>query len=557
MSVSNAKRVKELLVSFSLLVFSLVILLSTSVLATTITLSTTPSLEDVSTDSFGQDYVVQGDTFTVKITVTNPSDSSSSASNVVATINLPSGLTTTDSLTKTVSSSLSPGSSAYTTWSVRGETSGNYQGQITITTKGDNTAESSDTTGLLVKAPASIIGGVYCTVNDEILANHATTVTARIENMGDLPAYNINVSLSSNVSVSGADTTKTITSLDGGSTSEQSWSITTSSTGPISFTCSASSSNAGSDSYTVTATVVSALSTGQPCTANSQCASECCYNYYCSESSNCNNNQNQTPSSTSEASSPATTTGNLTPVKITKIWETLEKGTTQLFLVSSELSVVRLSMNIKKQMSNARVVVEKLLSKPESTSSINASVYQFFSVTHNIPDDVLGSVTIYFKVSRDWFENNNIKPENIVLFRYYNDYWTELPTYQDGFDSEFYYYKASSSGFSYFAIVGKKSGEENVVEQPPSTEEAENVSGTPEKEQTKQQGKKSEEESGKEKKSSRMWLILPLILMVLVIMFFIYKFYKARPSAVIVENKNQQIEQTQQTENIEGRYGNM
>ncbi len=266
----------------------LVPILATPSGAVTIQLTTTPDIDGASQDASGNYYVTEGDSFTVELNVLNPSSSSESATSVESTLSLPSGLSTMDSLTKTVSASLSPGSSADVSWTVSGDVAGNYLGQIELTTQGTNTAQNEDTTGVLVKSPATIVGGVSCSATDSKVIESDFSVTVTVQNLGDLEATGISMDLSSDPSDISISNPQTISSIDGGESGEKTYSsLSTTQTTTYTFTAIVTSDNAGSDTTQCTTETVTSIPNGYVCTSSSHCSSGCCYGSICSLYSYC------------------------------------------------------------------------------------------------------------------------------------------------------------------------------------------------------------------------------------------------------------------------------
>ena len=274
----------------ALLITTLVVSLSAAGLssAVTIQLTTTAAISGASQDASGNYYVTEGGSFDVELNVLNPASSSESATNVESTLSLPTGLSTTDSLTKTVAASLSPGDDADVSWTVTGDIAGNYLGQIEITTQGTNTAQNEDSTGVLVKSPATIVGGVSCSASDSKVIKSDFDVTVTVQNLGDLEATGISINLSSNPSDITISNPQAISSIDGGESGEKTYSsLSSTQTTSYTFTATITSDNAGSDTTECTTETVNSLPNGYVCTAHSNCASGCCSGSLCKASAVC------------------------------------------------------------------------------------------------------------------------------------------------------------------------------------------------------------------------------------------------------------------------------
>jgi len=81
-----------------------------------------------------------------------------------------------------------------------------------------------------------------------------------------------------------------------------------------------------------------------------------------------------------------------------------------------------------------------------------------------ILDDDIQSLTISFKVSLDWFDNNDIDKDKVTLLRYHNDEWQTLTTTMTSEDDSFAYFEATTTGMSTFAIAGEQVEEDEPSE---------------------------------------------------------------------------------------------
>jgi PGF-pre-PGF domain-containing protein len=140
--------------------------------------------------------------------------------------------------------------------------------------------------------------------------------------------------------------------------------------------------------------------------------------------------------------------------------------------------------------------MEVLFDQPGSiTTDPPAGVlYKYFNVFFgNLgwSEGKLSSSVINFQVPASWFEENNIDPATVTLYRHHDDEWQSLETTMTGQVGEYYQYSAPTPGFSTFMIlgqVGESSGGElvatpdsNTVVKSTATPEATSTStkGTP------------------------------------------------------------------------------
>jgi PGF-pre-PGF domain-containing protein len=96
---------------------------------------------------------------------------------------------------------------------------------------------------------------------------------------------------------------------------------------------------------------------------------------------------------------------------------------------------------------------------PDPISSTDGKVQRYLEITAtNLPDSIIRRVTITFKVSKTWVDNNGIDPNGMYMFRYSGGAWDRLSTSLLSEDDRWYYYRSTSPGFSIFAIGGYKMG---------------------------------------------------------------------------------------------------
>jgi PGF-pre-PGF domain-containing protein len=86
------------------------------------------------------------------------------------------------------------------------------------------------------------------------------------------------------------------------------------------------------------------------------------------------------------------------------------------------------------------------------------------SITVNwISPDAIDHADIGFSVSKSWIDEHHIDPETVVMMRYTDNQWVELPTQLVQTSGTVYEYSSTTPGFSYFAITSRASANVNTT----------------------------------------------------------------------------------------------
>jgi PGF-pre-PGF domain-containing protein len=83
----------------------------------------------------------------------------------------------------------------------------------------------------------------------------------------------------------------------------------------------------------------------------------------------------------------------------------------------------------------------------------------YLDITINwIREEVVREADIMFSVDDGWLKEQGIAPTDLVMTRYHDNTWSELPTRMEQYTNGRYYYSATTSGFPYFAVTRKGTG---------------------------------------------------------------------------------------------------
>jgi len=136
--------------------------------------------------------------------------------------------------------------------------------------------------------------------------------------------------------------------------------------------------------------------------------------------------------------------------------------------------VVYVSFDAKKTASKTTAIAEQLKGKSTLVSVLNSTeIYKYFNVwvgtggfatSKNIENPV-----VCFKVEKSWIQDKKIDQNSVVLYRYSDKKWSQLPTKLLKEDTKYLYFTAQTPEFSFFAITGKAVEKQKVAETKSST----------------------------------------------------------------------------------------
>ncbi|MBW6470359.1 MAG: PGF-pre-PGF domain-containing protein, partial [Methanosarcinaceae archaeon] len=126
--------------------------------------------------------------------------------------------------------------------------------------------------------------------------------------------------------------------------------------------------------------------------------------------------------------------------------------------------VTGIEITVKNAVSNVRITVENLLTRPSSIPDVldqifsagsNLKTFKYLSISVNIDDSNIDNAKITFKVDKSWLTENKVDKSSVKLARYH-DGWDSLSTDISSEDGNYVYYVATTPGFSTFAIIGEE-----------------------------------------------------------------------------------------------------
>ncbi len=149
-------------------------------------------------------------------------------------------------------------------------------------------------------------------------------------------------------------------------------------------------------------------------------------------------------------------------IKVSHLWSAIKPDISAIFSITNiDVAFRKVMFDVKESAVNIGMDVIALNENPEPSSEVVDPVYQYVEVdTTNLDTENIESAKISFRVKKSWLNGN--KKENVVLLRFTDSKWAELPTTLTNDDSTYAYYDATTPGFSHFAIAAKKTAKEEI-----------------------------------------------------------------------------------------------
>ncbi|MFH1400316.1 MAG: PGF-pre-PGF domain-containing protein, partial [Nanoarchaeota archaeon] len=159
----------------------------------------------------------------------------------------------------------------------------------------------------------------------------------------------------------------------------------------------------------------------------------------------------------------------------TQVFAQVTPSTGATMRISSDaIPITEVDVNVNEATTQVTLKVVAHSDRPGSTSkSKSSNVYKYMEITKtNLDDDNIKDASMKFKVEKSWLSANNVRKDDVALFRYVLGSWEELSTSVSSQDADNVYFKAGTPGFSVFMIAEKVGAHS---EEPVAVDDAQDV----------------------------------------------------------------------------------
>lgn len=143
-------------------------------------------------------------------------------------------------------------------------------------------------------------------------------------------------------------------------------------------------------------------------------------------------------------------------VKKTQTWSKVSPNTEAIMQnLGPTYGVKQIKFFLNKESNNVKVTVTKHPTKPAEVTTKSGPVYRYLEISTLNIQDSFDKATIRLQVGKIWAEDNNLGKDQVTMFKFKNNTWTELETTYVEEDADSYYYDALTDSFSFFSIGEK------------------------------------------------------------------------------------------------------
>ncbi len=189
------------------------------------------------------------------------------------------------------------------------------------------------------------------------------------------------------------------------------------------------------------------------------------------------------------------------PSSATKFFVVAAGTSANVRVIDSRIPVTLLQIDVANRVADVEVSITKLDKDPANKiAEGTGKVYSYLKVnTVNFEDKDVSKAVFRFKVEKAWIEQNNYKPEEVVLARFNDGKWNSLSTVVLLTEDKYITYSAESPGFSTFAILARNA-DEKVAASGEKKEDKVEEKKEPEVKLIEKKEEKAEEEKAEEEK---------------------------------------------------------
>jgi len=123
-------------------------------------------------------------------------------------------------------------------------------------------------------------------------------------------------------------------------------------------------------------------------------------------------------------------------------------------------TIYQTDIDYKSKQSLVIIAKSESTDNPTPTDPGTRTVYVYADIDVDYLNyNTVNTITLKFKVSKQWIEDNNIDIGTISMYRHSDNQWNELETTMTDHDNEYYYFDAITPRFSYFMIAAEEEPE--------------------------------------------------------------------------------------------------